>query len=303
MSDIDWRDIWDSTIKNAELFPIKKVTKTTLSIACPTRFSGAGEMSIDFTPSFNDESISLEMLLFNDNLSLNELEFDEKELGKNDKDSFNKLAKQLVEFELSNRVMDRYTIKSDGFDSDKEAEKTLVDYINSKATESGRMFDDKLDELNDALDAKKEESYTRTLNSIRENRRTILKKVESILKYHYKWNTLKNEDFADSSVPFYDRAGNLAAVVSIADDCLVVDLATNITAKVSMLQSDEDIETELTSDIDNAQSVLADQEIEHLKDVISDNNVAPEVDYLEALERRLTKLESLYINRKLRRIR
>lgn len=197
--------------------------------------------------------------------------------------------------------MDRYTIKSDGFKSDDEAKKALVDYINNKATESGRMFDDKLDELNDALDAKKEERYNRTVNSMRENRRIILKKVESILKYHYKWNTLKNEDFADSSVPFYDKAGSLAAVVSIADDCIIVDLAKNITAKVSMLQSDEDIESEITNDIDNAQSVLADQEIEHLKDVISDNDVAPEVDYLESLERRMTKLENLYINRKLRR--
>lgn len=303
MAKIDWKKIWESVIKNSELFPIKAMDKDTLSISCPTRFSNAGEFAIDITPTFNDASIALQLMLFNENLSLDELDLKDVDT-KSKSTSFNKLANALVEYELSNRIMDRFTIKSDGFKSDKEAEDALIDYINSKATESGRMFDDKLDELNDMFAAKKEsraDRYNSTINSIRESRRVILKKVESILTSNFGWKSSKNEDYSDSTMQCYDDNGRLMAVVSLADNNVIVDLAEGVTAKVSMIQSDEEIEAELVNDIDNAQPVLADREVEHLKDVV--NPVDEEEDYLESLSRRVTKLESLFISRKLRRMR
>lgn len=307
MAKIDWEKIWGSILKNPELFPIKAVDKNKLSISCPTRFSNAGEFAIDITPTFNDASIALQMLLFNENLSLDELSLD----GTDDKSSsaaFNKLAKALVDYELSNRVMDRFTIKSDGFSSDEEAENALIDYINNKATESGRMFDDKLDELNDTLANKNEsnDNFDKVFKSIRESRKAILKKVESILNTHYNWKSSKNEDYSDSTMQCFDDNNNLMAVVTLADNCILVDLAEGITAKVSMLQSDEEIESEIVDDVDNAQSVMADREIEHLKDVVNNDKeplVDDEEDYLESLSRRITKLESMLINRKLRRMR
>ncbi len=308
---IDWEAVWASTIKNEELFPIKAMNDKTLSISCPTRFSNAGEFAIDVTPSFNDESIVLELLVFNENLLLSDLPKEDKNDNKVSKENkFNQLVNRLVQYELSNRVMERFKIKSSGFKSDKEAEDALVDYINNKATESGRMFDDKLDELNDLADdnSKKESYYNKLVSSIRDNRTFLLKKVEGILKDHFGWKAPKNEDYADSTMSCYDDNGNLMAVVSIADKYIIVDLAKDITAKVSMMQSDEEIESELVDDVDNAQSVLADRELDQLKEVVANNNepepndpIDDEADYLESLERRLTKLESMYIRRRLRK--
>ncbi len=295
MSDINWRHAWDTAVKDPSLFHIKQLTKSTLSIACPTRFSAVGEFSIDFTPSFNEDSITLSMLTFNDNLSLDDLDIDHREIKQHGDDNyFNRLAKDLVEFELSNRLASKYTIKSDGFDSEEEATDTLIAYINDKATESGRMFDDTLDKLNDEINVK-DEGYNRVLESIKQGRCKVLAKVSSILCSNYKWRTSKNEDFSDSTMSLYDSAGNLAAVVSLVDSFVIVDLAKGITAKVSMLKSDEEIEAELTNDVDNAQTVIANREIEDLKDAVEDNR------YIESLERRLTKLESMYINKRFRR--
>ena len=305
---IDWKAVWESALKNKELFPIKAVNNNTLSLSCPTRFSNAGEFSIDITPTFNDASIALKMMLFNENLSIEELDMSSIDL-KQKNNAFNKLAKSLVDYELSNRIVDRFTIKSDGFENNEEAENALIDYVNNKATESGRMFDDKLDELNDLLDNQKKESrtdrYNRYLNTIRESRSIILKKVESILNTHYNWRSPINEEYSDSTMQCYDENGRLMAVVTLIDSNVVVDLAKGVTAKVSMLQSDEEIEAELTNDIDSAQPILADREVEHLKDVV--NNEAPVVEpenesYLESLSRRVTKLESIYISRKFRRM-
>lgn len=305
---IDWKAVWESTLKSKELFPIKAINNNTLSLSCPTRFSNAGEFAIDITPTFNDASIALKMMLFNENLSLEELDMSSVDL-KQKNNTFNKLAKSLVDYELSNRIVDRFTIKSDGFETDEEAENALIDYINNKATESGRMFDDKLDELNDLLDNQKSESradrYNRYLNTIRESRSVILKKIESILNDHYNWRSPINEEYSDSTMQCYDENGRLMAVVTLIDSNVVVDLAEGVTAKVSMLQSDEEIEAELTNDIESAQPVLADREIEHLKDVVI--NEAPVIEpenesYLESLSRRVTKLESIYISRKLRRM-
>ena len=303
---IDWKSVWETALKDKELFPIKAINKNTVSISCPTRFSKSGELSIDITPSFNDESIVLELLVFNDNLELNDLQkIDDNSTSKENK--FNQLANRLVKYELSNRVMERFKIKSTGFESNEEAEDALVDYINNKATESGRMFDDKLDELNDIANSKKE-NYMRIVESIRRNRAFLLKKVEGILNSHYGWKAPKNEDYSDSTMSCYDDNGNLMAVVTIADKCIIVDLAKDITAKVSAMQSDEEIESELVDDVDNAQTVLADRELNQLKDVVANNNepepndpIDDEDNYLESLERRLTKLESMYIRRKLRK--
>ena len=303
---IDWKVVWETALKDKELFPIKAMNKNTVSISCPTRFSNAGELSIDITPSFNDESIVLELIVFNDNLELNDLpKSDDDNSSKENK--FNQLVNRLVQYELSNRVMERFKIKSSGFESNEEAEDALVDYINNKATESGRMFDDKLDELNDLADSKKE-NYTRMVESIRDSRTFLLKKVEGILNSHYGWKAPKNEDYSDSTMSCYDDNGNLMAVVTLVDKCIIVDLAKDITAKVSAMQSDEEIEAELVDDVDNAQTVLADRELNQLKDVVANNNepepndpIDDEADYLESLERRLTKLESMYIRRKLRK--
>ena len=303
---IDWKAVWETALKDKELFPIKAINKNTVSISCPTRFSKSGELSIDITPSFNDESIVLELLVFNDNLELNDLQkIDDDSAYKENK--FNQLANRLVKYELSNRVMERFKIKSTGFESNEEAEDALVDYINNKATESGRMFDDKLDELNDIENSKKE-NYMRIVESIRRNRSFLLKKVEGILNSHYGWKAPKNEDYSDSTMSCYDDNGNLMAVVTLVDKCIIVDLAKDITAKISAMQSDEEIESELVDDVDNAQTVLADRELNQLKDVVANNNepepndpIDDEDDYLESLERRLTKLESMYIRRKLRK--
>ena len=303
---IDWKAVWETALKDKELFPIKAINKNTVSISCPTRFSKSGELSIDITPSFNDESIVLELLVFNDNLELNDLQkIDDDNTSKENK--FNQLVNRLVKYELSNRVMERFKIKSTGFESNEEAEDALVDYINNKATESGRMFDDKLDELNDIANSKKE-NYVRIVESIRRNRAFLLKKVEGILNSHYGWKAPKNEDYSDSTMSCYDDNGNLMAVVTLVDKCIVVDLAKDITAKISAIQSDEEIESELVDDVDNAQTVLADRELNQLKDVVANNNepepndpIDDEDNYLESLERRLTKLESMYIRRKLRK--
>ena len=303
---IDWKSVWETALKDKELFPIKAINKNTVSISCPTRFSKSGELSIDITPYFNDESIVLELLVFNDNLELNDLQkIDDDSSSKENK--FNQLVNSLVKYELSNRVMERFKIKSIGFESNEEAEDALVDYINNKATESGRMFDDKLDELNDIANSKKE-NYVRIVESIRRNRTFLLKKVEGILNSHYGWKAPKNEDYSDSTMSCYDDNGNLMAVVTLVDKCIIVDLAKDITAKVSVMQSDEEIEAELVDDVDNAQTVLADRELDQLKDVVANNSepepndpIDDEADYLESLERRLTKLESMYIRRKLRK--
>ena len=303
---IDWKTVWETALKDKELFPIKAINKNTVSISCPTRFSKSGELSIDITPSFNDESIVLELLVFNDNLELNDLQkIDDDSSSKENK--FNQLVNSLVKYELSNRVMERFKIKSIGFESNEEAEDALVDYINNKATESGRMFDDKLDELNDIANSKKE-NYVRIVESIRRNRAFLLKKVEGILNSHYGWKAPKNEDYSDSTMSCYDDNGNLMAVVTLVDKCIIVDLAKDITAKVSAMQSDEEIEAELVDDVDNAQTVLADRELDQLKDVVANNSepepndpIDDEADYLESLERRVTKLESMYIRRKLRK--
>ena len=303
---IDWKAVWETALKDKELFPIKAINKNTVSISCPTRFSKSGELSIDITPSFNDESIVLELLVFNDNLELNDLQkIDDDSTSKENK--FNQLTNRLVKYELSNRVMERFKIKSAGFESNEEAEDALVDYINNKATESGRMFDDKLDELNDISNSKKE-NYMRIVESIRRNRAFLLKKVEGILNSHYGWKAPKNEDYSDSTMSCYDDNGNLMAVVTLVDKCIIVDLAKDITAKISAMQSDEEIESELVDDVDNAQTVLADRELNQLKDVVANNSepepndpIDDEDDYLESLERRLTKLESMYIRRKLRK--
>ena len=303
---IDWKAVWETALKDKELFPIKAINKNTVSISCPTRFSKSGELSIDITPSFNDESIVLELLVFNDNLELNDLQkIGDDSTSKENK--FNQLVNRLVKYELSNRVMERFKIKSTGFKSNEEAEDALVDYINNKATESGRMFDDKLDELNDIANSKKE-NYMRIVESIRRNRAFLLKKVEGILNNHYGWKAPKNEDYSDSTMSCYDDNGNLMAVVTLVDKCIIVDLAKDITAKISAMQSDEEIESELVDDVDNAQTVLADRELNQLKDVVANNSepepndpIDDEDDYLESLERRLTKLESMYIRRKLRK--
>ena len=303
---IDWKSVWETALKDKELFPIKAINKNTVSISCPTRFSQSGELSIDITPSFNDESIVLELLVFNDNLELNDLQnIDDDSSSKENK--FNQLANRLVKYELSNRVMERFKIKSIGFESNEEAEDALVDYINNKATESGRMFDDKLDELNDIANNKKE-NYMRIAESIRRNRAFLLKKVEGILNSHYGWKAPKNEDYSDSTMSCYDDNGNLMAVITLVDKCIIVDLAKDITAKISAMKSDEEIESELVDDVDNAQTVLADRELNQLKDVVANNSepepndpIDDEADYFESLERRVTKLESMYIRRKLRK--
>ena len=303
---IDWKAVWETALKDKELFPIKAINKNTVSISCPTRFSKSGELSIDITPSFNDESIVLELLVFNDNLELTDLQkIDDDSSSK--ENEFNQLVNRLVKYELSNRVMERFKIKSSGFESNEEAEDALVDYINNKATESGRMFDDKLDELNDIADSKKE-NYVRIVESIRRNRAFLLKKVEGILNSHYGWKAPKNEDYSDSTMSCYDDNGNLMAVITLVDKCIIVDLAKDITAKVSAMKSDEEIESELVDDVDNAQAVLADRELNQLKDVVANNSepepndpIDDEADYLESLERRVTKLESMYIRRKLRK--
>lgn len=300
MAIIDWKTVWDNSLHNKEMFPIKAINNSTVSISCPTRFSGTGKFSIEVTPSFNKSSITLSLLMFNENLLLSDLPATDKQADS--EETYNKLVDRLVQYELSNRIMERFSIKSEGFKSDKEAEDALVDYINSKATESGRMFDDKLDELNDLSD--KKEGYAHIVESIRNNRKFLLQKVESILNSHFGWKASKHEDYSDSVASLYDKNGNLAAVVSLADKCVVVDLSKDMTAKVSLMKSDEEIEQELVSDVNNAQGLLADREIEQLKEVVANNEDSmsdDEDEFLESLTNRITKLESLYIRNKLNR--
>ena len=307
MAEINWESVWKNALDDTELFPAKSVKNNTVSISCPTRFSKSGELAIEITPSFKDNGIDLEILLFNDNVSLDDLKSKDKNLVI-DKDDFNKLATSLVDYELSNRLLDRFSIKSDGFDNEDEAKDSLIDYINNKATESGRMFDDKLDELNDAIDVNKDNvnKHESLLKSIRENRMSILKKVGDFLHTNYNWTTPKNEELSDSTATFLDENNNLMAVVSLVDNYIVVDLAKGVTAKVSVMQSDEDIASELSNDIEAAKSVIADREIDQLKDVLATSREAEDMisneSYFESLERRVSALESLYINRKLRRM-
>lgn len=305
MSKIDWKLVWEKTLKNKDIFPIKNISNNTVSISCPTRFNNTGMFSINITPTFNTDSIVLELLVFNDNVIFNDIK--NKKVSKNNDNDYNKYADKLLQYELNNRIMERFKIKSSGFESNEDAISALVDYINEKATESGRMFDNKLDELNDTNS--KKENHIKLVDTIATNRKLIFSKIECILKSNYNWKPLKNESYEDSVASFYDQNGNLTAVVSLVDDCIVVDLARDITAKVSMLQADADIENELVGDISNAQDIIANREIDQLKDVIANANddaaVDPVVDnvanddYLESLTRRITKLESLYIKRAL----
>lgn len=302
MAQINWEDVWNSALKDKAIFPLKKIDNKTISVSCPTRFSSVGKFSIEITPSFYDNELSLDLLLFNDNVSIEDLGKAELKL-----DDFNNISKSLVNWELSNKLLDHFTISSSDFKDDPAAVDILVDYINNKATESGRMFDDKLDDLNDSLKNSTKESYIRILNNIRESRRNIFRTIESILKRNYRWKMPKNEDTSDSVTSFYDTAGNLAAVVSLVGNELIVDLSKNITSKISLLQSDEDIEAEIVSDINAAEEIKADQEIEHLQDIVANNDASFEdtyedPEYLECLSHRLTKLENLYIKRKLRKV-
>ena len=41
---IDWKAVWETALKDKELFPIKAINKNTVSISCPTRFSKSGEL-------------------------------------------------------------------------------------------------------------------------------------------------------------------------------------------------------------------------------------------------------------------
>lgn len=228
MGKIDWKSVWDSCLKNKELFPYISKEKDTILLSCPTRFSNSGELAVEITPSFNDDSIVFEMLVFNENLSLDDLK--SQTTSDNDNDKYNQMTNQLVVYELSNRVMERFKIMSSGFDTEDDAVNAVVDYLNSKATESGRMFDDKLDELNDMMSNKdKSESL---LKSIRDSRSFILKKVSRIVESHYGWKHTTNESFDDSVMPLYDSNGVMKAVVSISDGHLLIDLSSDMTAKL-----------------------------------------------------------------------
>lgn len=306
--ELDWKDIWERVLKNNKLFPHKKISNNKIELSCPTRFSSIGAFNIEVTAKFNDDYIELELLTFNDNITLDDLENTEVD---DTRKQFNALSNSLNEFESKNKIQDRFEIKSEGFESDDEAESALLDYLNSKATESGRSFDDKLDELNDAI----ETGNRPTMESIREKRAIILRKIESILREHYGWKSRKNEDFSDSVIECYDDNNNLKAVVSLIDDCVVVDLADGVSAKIGLLQSDEDIESELCTDVDDAQEIIDNKEIDQLKDVVSGNLESDMSDvyeeptepddqeeYLADLEKRVSRLESVYINRKLKRL-
>ena len=315
MANIDWKVVWENALKNKELFPVKFLDKHTISVLCPTRFSSTGETYITVKPAFNDASISLDLMTFNDNIDITDI------LSKEEQDKFHnkvkstgdlkRLVDKLVKYEVNNKISDKFLIKSSGFNSNEDAEKALVDYLNNKATESGRMFDDKIDELNDCIDSNERP----TVESIRRDRALILRKIESILNKHYSWKSTKNERYDDSVVECYDDNDNLMAVISLVDDCVIVDLAKGIYAKVGLLQSDEEIEQELCADIDDAKDIIADREIDQLKDVVAGNLEGDQADHYEApvepddedeqladLERRLSRLESRYINRKLKRL-
>lgn len=315
MTNIDWKVVWENALKNKELFPVKFWDKHTISVLCPTRFSSIGKTYIVVEPTFNDASISLDLMTFNDNIDITDILSEEEQEKFHNKvkstGDLKRLVDKLVKYEVNNKISDKFLIKSSGFDSNEDAEKALVDYLNNKATESGRMFDDKLDELNDCIDSNERP----TVESIRRDRALILRKIESVLNKHYSWKSTKNECYDDSVVECYDDNDNLMAVISLVDDCVIVDLAKGIYAKVGLLQSDEEIEQELCADIDDAKDIIADREIDQLKDVVAGNLEGDQADHYEApvepddedeqladLERRLSRLESRYINRKLKRL-
>ena len=306
MAEIDWEQAWDDAIKNKGANRIKaKIidnNKKSIALSCPTQFSLNGKFEINITPTFNDDSITLSMLTFNDNFTVDDLDLKNVNL-----DKLNALADPIADYEQNNKLSSTYDIKSDGIDTHDEAVKVLLDYLYNIAQENSDMFDDKLDELTASMEANKEntenESYQAKLESFKMNRKTIMKSVSSMLS-KYNWKPLKNESLDDSVTSFYDANKNLAAVVSIVDNFLVVDLAKNITAKISMLKSDEEIEDELSDDIDAAQDILADRELDAMKAAVASNNEqidddAELNDYAESLKRRITKLENLYIRRHL----
>lgn len=308
--DIDWKSVWESALKSKDIFPYNK-RGAAIEVSCPTRFSSSGKFSINIKPLFQDDSIELEMLLFNDNISAEEIVSLD-----NIKQEYTSVSIALNFQEEKNRLLDRYTINSDGFETEDEAVSALVDYINNKATECGISFDEKVDECINMLKNKKNsEKAEGLLRDIRRNRRFILSKVENILRRNYRWRSVKNEEACDDCVAeFVDRDGNLAAVVSLVDDNLVVDLAKGISSVVNMIQSDEDIEKEIVQDVEQAKDIMAQQEIEDLKEVVAgnpeshmddvydvetdDDDSLEEID-LGDLEKKLTKLENLYIRNKL----
>lgn len=311
--ELDWKNIWEQILKNRKLFPHKKISNNKIELSCPTRFSSIGAFSIEVTAKFNDDYIELETLAFNDNISIDDL----SDINVTDtRNQFNALSKSLNEFESKNKIQDRFEIKSDGFESEEEAENALIDYLNNKATESGRAFDDKLDELNDNIDNKSEKlmKHNRILKVIRENRRNIFNKIGSILYNNYGWKPSKKEATSDTATSFYDKNHNLVAIVSLDDDTIVIDLSKDITAHISMLQSDQDIENEIINDIEDANTALAEQELKQLKDAVASNPESDisdvyntpmdytEDDYLDDLSNRLSKLESRFINRRLNRL-
>ena len=308
--DMDWKSAWESALKSKKIFPYAK-NGDIIEVSCPTRFSSYGQFSIEIKPLFQDESIELEMLLFNDNIPVEDVISLDKI-----KPEYKSVSLALKFQEEKNRLLDRYTINSEGFETEDEAVNTLVDYINNKATESGISFDEKVDECVEMLENKKSSKKAEgLLRSIRQNRRAIFSKVENILRRNYRWRSVKSEEICDDCVAeFVDKDGNLAAVVSLVDDNLVVDLAKGVSSVVNMIQSDEDIEKEIVQDVEQANDILAKQEIEDLKDVVAgnpeshmddvydvetdDRNSSKEID-LRDLEKRLTKLENLYIRNKL----
>lgn len=311
--ELDWKVIWERVLKNRKLFPYKKISNNKIELSCPTRFSLIGAFSIEVTAKFNTDSIELELLTFNDNLTLDDL----KNIGIDDTSKqFNALSQSLNEYASKNKIQDRFEIESDGFESDDEAESALLDYLNNKATESGRTFDDKLDELNDTIENKYEKlmKHNRILKVIRENRRNIFNKIGSILYNNYKWKPSKKESTSDTATSFYDKNHNLVAIVSLDDDTIVIDLSKDITARISMLQSDQDIENEIVDDIEDANATLAEQELQQLKDAVASNPESDisdvyetsmddtEDDYLDDLANRLSKLESRFINHRLNRL-
>lgn len=306
MAEINWEQAWDDAIKNKGTNRIKaKIlddSKKSIALSCPTQFSLNGKFEINITPTFNDDSITLSMLTFNDNFTVDDLD-----LRNVNFDKLNALADPIADYEKNNKLSSTYDIKSDDIDTHDEAVKVLLDYLYNIAQENSDMFDDKLDELTASIEADKEntenESYQAKLESFKMNRKIIMKSVSSMLS-KYNWKPLKNESLDDSVTSFYDANKNLAAVVSIVDNFLVVDLAKNITAKISMLKSDEEIEDELSDDIDAAQDILADRELDAMKAAVASSNEqidddAELNDYAESLKRRITKLENLYIRRHL----
>ena len=133
MSKVSWKSVWNRALKSDKLFPLSAVDKDTISVSCPTRFSGTGKFAIEITPLFNDDSIVLKMLTFNDNVSIED--FSIKNKGKKYKD-FNTLSDKLVEFELSNRLYTTFDIESTGFKDDNERLALLLDMYSKKVREN-----------------------------------------------------------------------------------------------------------------------------------------------------------------------